>query len=437
MNIAILLNIINDLLDYSKIEAGKLSIENIEFKIDAVLQSVADLVAIKAYEKDLEVIFNRDLSIPKRIIGDSLRTIQMLVNIISNAIKFTEKGEIVVEIKAKEIKEKEIILEFSIKDTGIGMNEETLNNIFNSFTQADNTISRKYGGTGLGLSITKSLITLMGGDINVSSKENVGTTFILNIPFGYVNNEEDNIDYSLTNNIEIKLFDISHSIEQYIKDILDLFKIKYEVISNFDFFIKKEIKYIILTENKNPISDFTTLLITSPNNVLINSSENIKIITKPITPSLIYDSIIELIDVNTKLMNQLSIEQIKKCQGVNVLLVEDNPTNQIIAKLFLESFGCTVKILDNGLEPVNFFRNKNTTDIVFMDIQMPIMNGYDATNIIRNELKLDLPIIAMTANTMSEDIKKVEEIGMNRHIGKPINKKEIEDAIIDLVLLKS
>ena len=136
-------------------------------------------------------------------------------------------------------------------------------------------------------------------------------------------------------------------------------------------------------------------------------------------------------------MNQISIEQIKKCQGVNVLLVEDNPTNQIIAKLFLESFGCTVKILDNGLEAVNFFRNKNTTDIVFMDIQMPIMNGYDATNIIRNELKLDLPIIAMTANTMSEDIKKVEEIGMNRHIGKPINKKEIEDAIIDLVLLKS
>ena len=433
----ILLNIINDLLDYSKIEAGKLSIENIEFKIDAVLQSVADLVAIKAYEKDLEVIFNRDLSIPKRIIGDSLRTIQMLVNIISNAIKFTEKGEIVVEIKAKEIKEKEIILEFSIKDTGIGMNEETLNNIFNSFTQADNTISRKYGGTGLGLSITKSLITLMGGDINVSSKENVGTTFFLNIPFGYVNNEEDNIDYSLTNNIEIKLFDISHSIEQYIKDILDLFKIKYEVISNFDFFIKKEIKYIILTENKNPISDFTTLLITSPNNVLINSSENIKIITKPITPSIIYDSIIELIDVNTKLMNQLSIEQIKKCQGVNVLLVEDNPTNQIIAKLFLESFGCTVKILDNGLEAVNFFRNKNTTDIVFMDIQMPIMNGYDATNIIRNELKLDLPIIAMTANTMVEDIKKVGEIGMNRHIGKPINKKEIEAAIIDLVLLKA
>ena len=430
---SILLKIINDLLDYSKIEAGKLEIENIEFTIDNILQNVADLVSIKAYEKDIEIVFNRDINIPKIIIGDSLRITQILVNIISNAVKFTNKGEVLLEIKIKDIDEKKINLEFLIKDSGIGMSEETLGNLFTSFNQADNTISRKYGGTGLGLAISKNLLELMGGDISVSSKINQGSTFILNIPFEYIESKE-NINYNLTKDIEIKLFDLSSPILNNIKDVLKLFKIKYEEVSTVDFKVLEDIKYIILTENENIKSDLATLIIINPNKMLIDLPENVKVISKPINPSLIYNSILELIDINTEFVDKILENKTKTCEHVNVLLVEDNPTNQLIAKLFLESFGCNVELVDNGLKAVNYLKNEqHNIDIVFMDIQMPIMDGYEATGIIRDELNLSIPIVAMTANAMPEDVKKTKEMGMNKHIGKPINKSEIEKAILTFV----
>ena len=429
-----LLRIINDLLDYSKMEAGKLDIENIEFKIDNVLQNVADLVSIKAYEKDIEIIFNRDINIPKKIVGDPLRISQILVNIISNAIKFTEKGEVLLEIKVKKIDEDKIDLEFLIIDTGIGMNEETLDNLFKSFSQADNTISRKYGGTGLGLAISKNLIELMNGSIIVKSKLAEGSTFAINLPFKYEKSEE-NINYDLTKNVEIKLYELSKPILNNIKDILKLFKIKFEEISNFNFEIEKDIKYIILTENENIKSQLLTLIITSPVKILMNISDNIKVISKPINPSLIYNSIIELIDINEEFVDKILENKTKSCENVNVLVVEDNPINQTIAKLFLESYGCSVEVVDNGLKAVNILKNnENNFDIVFMDIQMPILDGYEATRIIRNELNLNIPIVAMTANAMAEDVIKAKNVGMNNHIGKPINKSEIEKAILSLVL---
>ena len=432
-----LLRIINDLLDYSKMEAGKLDIENIEFKIDNVLQNVADLVSIKAYEKDIEIIFNRDIHIPKRIVGDPLRISQILVNIISNAIKFTEKGEVLLEIRIKNIDENKVNLEFIIIDTGIGMNEETLDNLFKSFSQADNTISRKYGGTGLGLAISKNLIELMNGTITVDSKLTQGSTFVINLPFKYVESKE-NINYDLTKNVQIKLYELSKPILNNVKDILKLFKIRFEETSNINFEIEKDIKYIILTENENIKSQLLTLLIVSPVKMLMNISENIKVISKPINPSLIYNSIIELIDINEEFVDCILENKTKSCENVNVLVAEDNPLNQTIARLFLESYGCNVKVVENGAEAVNILKdNENNIDIVFMDIQMPIMDGYEATKIIRNELKLNIPIVAMTANAMAEDVKKAEDVGMNGHIGKPINKNEIEKFILNLLDIKT
>jgi len=433
----ILLKIINDLLDYSKIEAGKLSIENSSFNIDTLLQNVADLLSVKAYEKDLELIFNRDMQIPKTIIGDSLRLSQVLVNILGNSIKFTEKGEVSLEIKIENKDENSSFLLFIICDTGIGMGEETLNTIFNSFTQADASTSRKYGGTGLGLTITKNLIELMDGKIFVESKLGIGSKFIVKIPFK-MDKTETKIDYKLTNDITINLYSLSNSILKIMKEILSSLHIKYKEIEDILSINSDFEKNIVITEDEEVThlnKSFPTIVLLNANKSIKTQKDNIKIITKPINPSIIYDSILEFVNISKKsFQNSVSIKG-KKGFNAKVLLVEDNELNQLVATTFLESFSCSVTLANNGLEAVEFLKNKDFSfDIIFMDVQMPIMNGYEATKIIREELKLDIPIIAMTANAMKEDIEKSIEVGMNRHISKPIDPNEIEKALLTYII---
>ncbi len=434
----ILLKIINDLLDYSKIEAGKLPIENIEFSIDALLQSVADLVSVKAYEKDLELYFNRDMRIPKTLIGDSLRISQVLVNIIGNSIKFTESGEVSLDIKFYNSKDNLIYLQFIIKDSGIGMDEKTLKNVFNSFTQADASTSRKYGGTGLGLTITKNLVELMGGTIEVESELGFGTSFIVSLPFDYKENEQ-NIDYNLTKNVYVKLYKLSTPILDSLKKILSSLKIDYEEIEYLDFPRNSENKYIVISEEEESFEtddSISILYLNNPNKSINTPRNNTKIITKPINPSIIYDSILEFLNLDEESFSTFIKQKSKRCQNVEVLLVEDNEINQLVATTFLESFGCKVTLANNGLEAIELIKANNSFDIIFMDVQMPIMNGYDATRIIRKELKMNIPIIAMTANAMNEDIIKSKEAGMDKHIGKPIEPNEIEKAIAIFVLNK-
>lgn len=433
----ILLKIINDLLDYSKIEAGKLPIENIEFNIDSLLQSVADLVSVKAYEKDLELYFNRDMRIPKTLIGDSLRISQVLVNIIGNSIKFTESGEVSLDIKFDDSKASSIFLQFIIKDSGIGMDRKTLSNVFNSFTQADASTSRKYGGTGLGLTITKNLVELMGGTINVESEIGIGTTFVVSLPFDY-KEEEQNIDHSLTKDVVVKLYSLSTPIMDSLEEILKSLRINYNKVESLEFEVDDNKQNIMITEDKKSLdleNDISLLYLINPNKSLKTERENTKIITKPINPSVIYDSILEFLNLDEKSFSNFISHKSKKYQDVNVLLVEDNEINQLVAITFLESFGCKVTLANNGLESIEQIKNGNF-DIVFMDVQMPVMNGYEATKIIREELNLDIPIIAMTANAMNEDIEKSKEVGMDKHIGKPIDPNEIEKAISIFVLNK-
>ncbi len=431
----ILLKLINDLLDYSKIEAGKLDIENIEFDIDDLLQNVADLISVKAYEKDLELIFDRDLDIPKKLIGDSLRISQILVNLLGNAIKFTSKGEISLNIKLNEKDEEKVKLVLEIKDSGIGMDENSLKNIFNSFTQADNSITRKFGGTGLGLTITKNLVELMNGEITVESEVGVGTTFILEFTFDYIEDEK-NIDYSLTKDLIVYIYDVTKPIKKTLKNILNSLKIECIFIDSLDIDFNNK-KRILITENKNSFeskNNFSILYISNPNNFITIKDENIKLITKPINPSIIYDSILEIMNLNEEIMNSLHIKKSRNCENVNVLLVEDNEINQLVATTFLEGFGCNIKIANNGQEAVDMIKNQaENFDIIFMDIQMPIMNGYEATKIIKTELNPNIPIIAMTANAMKDDIKRCLDAGMNKHIGKPVDKNEIEKAILTFV----
>ena len=321
----LLLNIINDLLDYSKIEAGKLTIEHKDFSMQKAINTIEDLLKIKALEKNLEMNITIDKEIPAYLIGDSLRITQIILNIMGNAIKFTHNGSVSLSITILEKNFDTCLLGFKISDTGIGMDENTLKNIFESFSQADSSISRKYGGTGLGLTISKELIESMNGKLDVQSSLGIGTTFNIEIPF--------------------------------------------------------------------------------------NVSKNLN---KPEKEDKKTDSIV--------------IENIK------VLLVDDNEVNRLIACSVFESFGCITTTANDGLEAIEKLKtNSKDFDIVFMDIQMPTMNGYEATKIIREELKLNIPIIAMTANAMEEDINKALESGMNKHIRKPINPQEMKDSLKEFV----
>jgi len=432
----ILLQIINDLLDYSKIEAGKLSVEKIEFNLDGLLQNIADLVSVKAYEKDLELVFNRDMNIPRNLYGDPLRISQVLVNILGNAIKFTSEGEVSLNIKLKDMNESKVKLLFEVKDTGIGMDKESVENVFNSFTQADNSISRKYGGTGLGLTITKNLIDLMDGEIKVESQLSVGTTFYIDLEFSYSMQEED-IDYSLTKNLCVYIYKVTSSISKSLVDILSSLKIQYKILDEIPENFEDIEKSVLITEdeacfeykNRLPI-----LFISNPNKV-ISVSDDIKQITKPINPSLIYDSILEIVDLNVMMLVSNNKNITKTTKSIKVLLVEDNEINQLVATTFIEGFGCSVKIANNGKEAVDILKEEGSEnyDLVFMDVQMPIMNGYEATKIIKTEIDSKLPIIAMTANAMEDDIKKCIEVGMDKHISKPVDKSEIEKAILTFV----
>lgn len=321
----ILLQIINDLLDYSKIEAGKLTIEYSEFSLKQMLNTINELLRIKAVEKELDFNFDIDKNCPDILIGDSLRVGQILMNIVGNSIKFTPHGQVSLDIIIVEINEEFVLIEFKIIDTGIGMDENTMKNIFESFSQADASITRKFGGTGLGLTITKSLVESMNGKIKVKSKLNEGSEFNIFIPF----------------------------------------------------------KYKIQKENEA-----------------------------------------------NEVTNQLNILD-KSLDNLEILLVDDNNINRLVGVTVLEKFGCKVITANDGLEAVNLLKENATKfNIVLMDIQMPVINGYEATSIIQNELNLDIPIIAMTASAMENDIKKTISSGMVDHISKPINPTELKDKIL-------
>ncbi len=311
-----LLRIINDILDFSKIEAKKLEIENIKFNLFKIFENVATLYKTSAIDKGININFDIEEDVPEVLKGDPLRLEQIMSNLITNAIKFTDQGEVKVSVKTAEETESKIKLHFSVADTGIGLTEEQMGRLFEAFTQADNSMTRKYGGTGLGLAISKLLVELMNGYIWVESKYGEGSNF------------------------------------QFI--------IELDKVSNIEMPIKEH-----------------------------NEESSIK-----------FESVLKY----------------KK-----ILLVEDNDINQLVAKDILERVGIDVTIANNGKEAIKYV-STNKFDAVLMDVQMPIMDGYKATEILRkNYTSLELPIIAMTANALRGDREKSIACGMNDYIPKPIN----------------
>jgi PAS domain S-box-containing protein len=453
-----LLGIINDILDFSKIEAGKLDIESVEFNLDNVLDNLANLVTVKAREKeDLEVLFNTAWEVPRFLVGDPLRLGQILINLANNAVKFTESGEIIVSTELASQNEDQVTLKFSVSDTGIGLNEEQMAKLFQSFSQADTSTTRKFGGTGLGLTISKRLTEMMGGKIWVESKPGRGSTFSFTANFflGKEKAKEHFVPSPDLHGIKVLVVDDNASSRQILEKILESFSFEVtlaasgeEGLAELESTAKDQSYDLVIMDWKMPGMDGIEaskrikhhkdlgnippiILITAyGREEIMQQAEQLGLegfLLKPVSQSVLFDAIIQAMGHEVRKVSRVDrkkedrADDLRAIYGARVLLVEDNEINQQVAKEILESAGLNVSLANNGQEGVSAVK-ENNYDAILMDIQMPVMNGYEATREIRKDERFkDLPIIAMTAHAMAGDEDKSLQSGMNGHITKPID----------------
>ena len=466
-----LLVILNDILDFSKIESGKLEFESVPCNIHDTIDSLGHLFATKAEQKGIGLHVRYDPNAPEWVIGDSSRIRQILSNLIGNAVKFTEKGDVVIAVSLQNKEEDKVTLEFSVKDSGIGIEPEKLHLIFDKFSQADASTTRKFGGTGLGLAITKELLYMMGSHIHIKSEPGKGSEFIFSLTLPLATPEEIPIpvrSFDLSDLREMKVLIVDdNEINRRIlmelttkwgfrnaeaesaQEALDILKNTPES-DQFKLIITDcqmpEVSGTELAEkirNHPEWHDIIIIMLSSINTYMENKRKSGKIfdafLTKPVKHSALMDAIVSALDkkrqsehkaykahsTNSKLDND--------DPRVRCLLVEDNPVNQKLAKAVLSKLNCNVDIADNGQIAVDKVL-KNNYDILFMDCQMPVMNGYEATGRIRElekqgEIKSHTIIVAMTAHAMAGDREKCINSGMDDYISKPIKKIKIIEAL--------
>lgn len=446
-----LLAIINDILDLSKIDAGKLEVESIEFTLIDVVENCIDTVFSKANEKNLNLIGFVDPIIPERLIGDPTRVRQILLNLLSNAIKFTSNGDVSLVVKPVQSHDGNNQILFIVKDTGIGITESVATRLFQPFTQADKSVARKYGGTGLGLSITKDLVNLMKGEIRFESKLGFGTSFSVTLPLQISINNEKEIYPKYLNRLRLLVVD-PHEIhgeilKKYIEsweifglhivDVDDLFaplladnyfdliivssRLNHESQSKICKIIyenKIDIKSIFLTE-KNKINHLSSLI-------------NLITIQEPLKQSVLLTSLVSLFD-RRQINIEINIEKRAQVENLHlstayidehlILIVDDNKVNQKVAEALLKKVGLSVLFANNGVEAIEYLQKQNFS-LILMDCQMPVMDGYEATRVIRQSetfTGLHVPIIAMTANAMVGDKDRCISVGMDDYLSKPID----------------
>ena len=449
-----LLRIINDILDFSKIESGKLEMENIDFDLENVMNNVANVITALANEKGLEIIFDIRSDIPMALIGDPDRLHQVLLNLSSNAVKFTETGEIVLRAELDEEDESHVVIKFTVKDTGIGLGEKEKAKLFTSFSQGDASTTRKYGGTGLGLAISKNLVQLMGGEISVSSQPGMGSEFTFTAKFGKgehrVGETKQAVDVRGT---RVLVVDDNLTALEVMEDVLKSMSFEVELASSategiailehasktnnpFEFVLMDwkmpgmdGIEATNLIKNNGNMTDTPIVIMVTAydSDEMVEQSKKTGVdsfLHKPVSKSMLLNTIMNLTVGHSeeRLRTTREEESIENnIQGSHVLLVEDNEINQMVAQELLEQAGVAVDIAVNGEEAVEKIKKYNY-DVVLMDVQMPVLDGYEATKIIRNDSKFNsLPIIAMTANAMLTDIEICREAGMDDHIAKPID----------------
>lgn len=466
-----LFGIIKDILDFSKIESGMLDMENSEFRLDDILDNIALLISQKAEEKDLELLFGVDDKVPPVLVGDPLRLGQVLTNLLNNAVKFTEKGEIIVSctLDAAPVRPGRRRLRFMIKDTGIGMTREQQDKLFTAFTQADASITRRFGGTGLGLTITKRLLELMDGDIHILSEEGKGTTIIFTATFDLPLVQKENEDLRQGSLARVLVVDDNGPARRMLQDVLSEMHFKtdgaespfaaFDMISQED--TTEEPYRIVLMDWRMPVMDgieatwrlhndlrlahmpLVIITTTLGHGEILRQAKKAGaagVLYKPVSRSVLLDSLMDVMHSglpissrSDKVITAVLEQEQPTFPGASILLVEDNPISQQVATELLQSAQVSVSVAGNGreaLEKVRSSRRNPPFDLVLMDLQMPEMDGYEAARALRADTRYDdMPIVAMTAHAMVEERQKCLEAGMDDHISKPIEVDKFFDTL--------
>jgi CheY-like chemotaxis protein len=467
-----LLDIINDILDFSKLEAGKLQIDSVPFRMDELVEETVDILMVKAFEKNLELICYIDPLIPVQFSGDPVRIRQVLVNLLGNAIKFTPQGEILVSlVKAGSVYIKDgkqhLDIELSVRDTGIGISPRKLRKIFESFTQADSSTTRKYGGTGLGLTISKSLAELMHGNLTVKSEIGRGSTFTLHLPVEVLNEQvQIKAEHKPPLNKVLLVEDNSTS-RWLMQEIFQYFNISCEVAGSGQealMMLERMAKTdeqvdIIITDHQMPGMDGLQLAkelqttfpaMTTPVIMMIQSLEKTlfeheaekygirHLLAKPVKMYELYALLSSLFMPGQAFekpdMSITNIEQIT--EAATIMVVEDDPINMLLISEVLRKMGFEVIRASNGKQALEVLPHHEPV-LIFMDVNMPEMDGYSTTRFIREmpEPYRTMPIIALTADAMQGDREKCIAAGMNDYISKPFRIEEIVGVLKSRTLL--
>lgn len=462
-----LLTIINDILDFSKIEAGKLEIETINFNLHKLVDEIAQTLAHSAHAKDLELIIDVTREMSPHIQADPSRIRQILTNLISNAIKFTDQGEVHLKIEPVKNSNGDTMIRFSVRDTGIGMTRKEQTKLFQPFTQADGSTTRKYGGTGLGLAISKQLVELMGGRISTTSELGQGSTFWFDLPLIQPSSVPGSVPSESQDLCDVKclIVDDNPTSRTYLERQLAAWNIEYDSSDNgvdclqklrsaakteqpFDVVILdmnmphlNGLQVAQLIDQTPSISTVKIILLTAigiRGDAKLAKEAGVKAyLTKPVRQSDLYRSLIALQqgthESSQQLITQHNLDNKVTQYKVKVLLAEDNLVNQQVAKGILHKLGCKVDMVMNGLEAVTAHQ-ENRYDLIFMDCMMPEMDGYQATAEIRHRESTAgsdqrIAIIALTANALSGDRDTCLAAGMDDYISKPFGRHEIEDIL--------
>jgi len=460
-----LMGIINDILDFSKIEAGKLTLESVPFDLDEMLDHLSTLIGVKTDAKGIELIFRIGPGVPTRLVGDPLRLSQVLINLTGNAVKFTERGEIVVAVEALGSAGDTITLAFAVTDTGIGMTPEQLPTLFDSFSQADSSTTRKYGGTGLGLSISRQLMELMGGAIAVRSTPNVGTTFTATLPLGVAEGQgaAQAVRRGLLLDVRALVVDDSATARAALSEMLAGFGVQADAVGSGEECLAALARAqdagrpygIVLMDYLMPGLDGIQTIRrirqhtrdAAPPAILMVSALTRETVLeeqgelpvdaflhKPVGPALLYHSLLQVLHPQLGAIEGAAsspgapatpglgvMADIPRLDGARILLAEDNDNNREVALDFMAAARMHVDVAFNGAEAVRMAKDGDY-DLVLMDIQMPEMDGLEATRQIRAAPRLaNLPIVAMTAHAMASDRLLSRMAGMNDHVAKPID----------------
>ena len=460
-----LLGIINDILDFSKIEAGKLEMESVDFNLDDVISNILGMISVKTSEKNIELLNNISSEVPLALNGDPLRLGQVLVNLSNNAVKFTQKGHILLKTELVSKDDTSCRIKFSVSDTGIGMTPEQISKLFSAFSQADSSVTRRFGGTGLGLTISKRLVEIMDGEISAESKFGSGSTFTFTAGFKMQAGKKEHrtVDSQKLSKLKVLVADDNEMARDILKKQLASFGINACMVDSGPAAIAEIKKQsskkpydLVFMDRRMPGMDGlqTAKEITGgkdmgrvPKIVIVTAFEREEVVKqaekiginaflmKPVNQSLLFDTIMNVFGLNTaesliRTANKNDTADLTDTiNGARILLVEDNILNQEVATEILKSAGAIVDIAGNGMRAVEAVMGFHY-DIVLMDLQMPVMGGYEATGLIRsNEKYKDLPIIAMTAHAMAGAKEECLAAGLNDYVSKPIEPQQLFSVI--------